>query len=164
MATCRVIISKIIARANDTVAEYQRMRTWFVWPDEDFPRSSTQKPRRNVIRDAVEASFRGQSPMSALSPLAELVTRITGRPAQNLSSGADLESGLGLNSLERVELLGALEDRYQIDLGEIKFAEAATVGDLEKILQQAGGSTLHHRRRLFTIRTGRYAGLRPGCE
>ncbi|MFY9904973.1 MAG: AMP-binding protein [Terriglobales bacterium] len=142
----QVIISKIIARANDTVAEYQRMRTWFVWPDEDFPRSSTQKPRRNVIRDAVEASFRGQSPMSALSPLAELVTRITGRPAQNLSSGADLESGLGLNSLERVELLGALEDRYQIDLGEIKFAEAATVGDLEKILQQAGGSTLHHRR------------------
>ena len=66
-------------RANETLAEYQRMRTWFVWPEEDFPRSSTQKPRRNVIRDAVEAGLRGQAPPNAASPLSELLTRITGR-------------------------------------------------------------------------------------
>ena len=42
---------------------------------------------------------------------------------------------LGLSSLERVELLGALEDRYQVDLSETKFASAATVGDLERLLQ-----------------------------
>jgi long-chain acyl-CoA synthetase len=50
------IVQAIVQRANETLAEYQRMRTWFVWPEEDFPRSSTQKPRRNVIRDAVEAA------------------------------------------------------------------------------------------------------------
>lgn len=130
-------VSNIVARANETLAEYQRMRSWFVWPEEDFPRSSTQKPRRNVIRDAVETSLRGQTPASAASPLAELLTRITGRPVQNPASDADLESGLGLSSLERVELLSALEDRYQIDLSDTKFASVATVGDLEKLLQQA---------------------------
>ncbi len=128
-------VKTIIARANETLAEYQRMRTWFVWPDEDFPRSATQKPRRNAIRDAVEASLRGQTGASAASPLSELLTRITGRPAQNLMPDANLESGLGLSSLERVELLSALEDRYQIDLSETKFANAATVGDLERLLQ-----------------------------
>jgi long-chain acyl-CoA synthetase len=133
-------VSKIIFRANETLAEYQRMRTWFVWPEQDFPRSSTQKPRRNVVRDAVEASLRGQAPARAASPLSELLTRITGRPAPNLTSDADLECGLGLSSLERVELLGALEDRYQIDLSETKFANTATVGDLEKLLQPAGSS------------------------
>ncbi len=46
-----------------------------------------------------------------------------------------MESGLGLSSLERVELLSALEDRYQIDLNETNFANAATIGDLEKLLQ-----------------------------
>ena len=136
----QIIVAKIIASANETLARYQRMRTWFVWPDEDFPRSSTQKPRRNVIRDAIEASLSGQPPASSASPLAELLTRITGRPQPNLSSDANLESGLGLSSLERVELLGALEDRYQIDLSESKFANTATVGDLEKLLQQASGS------------------------
>ncbi len=148
----------VVQRANETLAEYQRMRTWFVWPDEDFPRSSTQKPRRNVIRDAVEVGLRGESAANAAaaSPLAELLTRITGRsvqntqnptPSANLESGRELSS-LGLSSLDRVELLSALEDRYQIDLSETefetefetRFANAATVGDLEKLLQVERGT------------------------
>jgi len=135
-----IAVQDIVARANQTLAEYQRMRTWFVWPEEDFPRSSTQKPRRNAIRDAVEASLRGQAVVNGASPLAELLTRITGRAAQNLTPDANLESGLGLSSLERVELLSALEDRYQVDLSETKFANAATVGDLEKLLQGERGA------------------------
>jgi long-chain acyl-CoA synthetase len=138
-----VDVKTIVQRANETLAEYQRMRTWFVWPEEDFPRSSTQKPRRNVIRDAVEESLRGQALANAASPLSELVTRITGRSIQNMRSltpDANLENSLGLSSLERVELLGALEDRYQIDLSEAEFANAATVGDLEKLLQSERGT------------------------
>jgi long-chain acyl-CoA synthetase len=133
-----VDVKTIVQRANETLAEYQRMRTWFVWPEEDFPRSSTQKPRRNVIRDAVEAGLRGQAFANAASQLSELLTRITGRSIQNmqnLAPDANLESGLGLSSLERVELLSALEDRYQVDLSETEFANVATVGDVEKLLQ-----------------------------
>jgi long-chain acyl-CoA synthetase len=129
----------IVARANETLAEYQRLRSWFVWPEEDFPRSSTQKPRRNLIRDTVEtalaasAAGAGEGARST-QLLTELVTRITGRSTPALSPDANLESGLGLSSLERVELLSALEDRYQVDLSETQFANAATVGDLEKLL------------------------------
>ncbi len=129
------VMQTIVQRANETLAEYQHIRNWFIWPDEDFPRSSTQKPRRNVIRDAVEAGLRGQALANAASPLSELLTQITGRAAENVTPDANLESGLGLSSLERVELLSALEDRYQVDLSETEFAGAATVGDLEKLLQ-----------------------------
>ena len=139
-------LKTIVERANKTLAEYQRMRRWFVWPDEDFPRSATQKPRRNVIRDAVEASLRGQPAAEAASPLAELLMRITGRNMQNLAPDANLETGLGLSSLDRVELLSALEDRYQIDLSETRFANVATVGDLEKLLQ--GGRSVVGRQSL----------------
>jgi long-chain acyl-CoA synthetase len=129
----------IVARANETLAEYQRMRSWFVWPEEDFPRSSTQKPRRNLIRDTVGAALVGSAAGAddgahSTQLLSELLTRITGRPTPALSPDANLESGLGLSSLERVELLSALEDRYQVDLSETQFANAATVGDLEKLL------------------------------
>ena len=138
-ATPSDVVKTIVARANETLAEYQRMRAWFVWPDEDFPRSSTQKPRRNAIREAVEAALskhkNGQSLANTASPLSELLARITGRSMQNLTADANLESGLGLSSLERVDLLSALEDRYQVDLSETDFANAATVGDLEKLLQ-----------------------------
>ena len=42
---------------------------------------------------------------------------------------------MNLNSLDRVELLSALEDRYQLDLSETRFAAVNTVGDLERLLQ-----------------------------
>ena len=137
------VVSSIVQRTNETLAEYQRMRTWYVWPDQDFPRSSTQKPRRNVIRDVVEAALRGQSPRDAASPLAELLTRITGRNIQNIpdATATDLETGLGLSSLERVELLSAIEDRYQVELSETVFGSAATLGDLEKLIQSGRGNT-----------------------
>jgi long-chain acyl-CoA synthetase len=129
----------IVARVNDTLAEHQRMRSWFVWPEEDFPRTSTGKPRRNVIRDAVEAGRSGQTVTGSASALSELVARVTGRSPQGLAPEAGLESELGLSSLERVDLLGALEDRYQIDLSETRFASASTVGDLERLLQGKPG-------------------------
>jgi long-chain acyl-CoA synthetase len=139
----------IIQRANQTLAEYQRMRTWFVWPGEDFPRSATQKPRRNAIRDVAEAGLsregKGQGRADSAGPLPELLARITGRKVQsmaNLTSDVNLESGLGLSSLERVDLLSALEDRYQVDLSETNFAHAVTVGDLEKLLQEERGEGL----------------------
>jgi long-chain acyl-CoA synthetase len=132
-------VAGIVGRANETLAEYQRMRNWFVWPEEDFPRSATLKPRRNLIRDAVEAGLRGGPVSDAASPLVELLTRVTGRPTRELSSESTLATGLGLSSLERVALVGALEDRYQIDLSETNLANAVTVGDLESLIRGEKG-------------------------
>jgi long-chain acyl-CoA synthetase len=141
-----------VSRANQSLAEYQRMRNWFVWPEEDFPRTSTGKPRRNSIRDAVEASLRGQALAASASALSELIERVTGRSAQTLAPEAGLENELGLSSIERVELMGALEDRYQVDLSETKFASAATVGDLEKLLQEGRGERREFHYPLWTLR------------
>ena len=45
---------------------------------------------------------------------------------------------LQLTSIERVELLGAMEDRcnFQMDLSETAFSNAETIGDLERLVQQ----------------------------
>jgi long-chain acyl-CoA synthetase len=136
---CAVIILRdggdakaIVTRANQTLAEYQRMRDWYVWPEGDFPRTSTQKPRRNLIQQSVLAQEKsGAAPTSVL---ADLIANIRGGQGQ-VSSTANLEADLNLSSLDRVELLGALEDRYQMDLSEASFAAVQTVGDLERLLQ-----------------------------
>jgi long-chain acyl-CoA synthetase len=125
----------VVGRANETLAEYQRMRNWFVWPDEDFPRTSTQKPRSNVIQQVVLSRFGNQAANGiSSSPLVELIGSITGRPAAKSGRQANLETDLNLSSLDRVELMGALEDRYQVDLNENGFAAVKTVGDLENLL------------------------------
>lgn len=127
----------IVHRANRSLAEFQQMRRWFVWPEEDFPRSSTQKPRINVIQQAAQEQLAAPG-VSHAPPgtLAELIASVTGRPPAGLSPGASLAADLDLNSLDRIELLSALEDRYQIDLDETTFTAATTVGELERMLRE----------------------------
>ena len=142
---CAVLILKkdeadeaqIVDRANQSLAEYQRIRRWIVWPDEDFPRTSTQKPRRAEIAEAAQKVLSGngtQSPI-AKTALANLISQITKRSAGELSENARLDSDLNLSSLDRVELLSALEDRYHVDLSETRFSAVNTVGDLEGMLK-----------------------------
>src|SRR3954453_16084808 len=131
-------VKSVVQRANESLADYQRMRMWMEWPRQDFPRTSTQKPRRNVIAEALRASVNaGEKPLSGDgNPLADLISRISGRSVPELRPDATLDSYLGLNSLNRVELMSALEDRYQIDLSETRFNAVLTVSDIEQMLHR----------------------------
>jgi long-chain acyl-CoA synthetase len=127
----------IIENANRTLAEYQHIHRWIIWPGEDFPRTPTQKPRRAEIAEAARkmtSALEQDSPIPD-TPLSDLISRITKRPAPNLQQNARFDSDLNLTSLDRVELLSALEDRYQIDLSETRFSAINTVGDLERMLK-----------------------------
>jgi long-chain acyl-CoA synthetase len=136
-----------VAHANQTLAEFQKIRRWFAWPDDDFPRTSTQKPKLELIRRAAEARFNGGSaddtaPDSATrsGALEELVGSIAGRPI-SLKPGTHLEHDLNMSSLDRVELMAAIESRYQIDLGDREFGKVNTVADLENLLKKSAPET-----------------------
>ncbi len=68
--------------------------------------------------------------------LAELIARVTGRSIAPLTPDAKLDGNLNLSSMDRVELMSALEDRYQIDLNEANFTSVNTIGDLERLLRE----------------------------
>jgi long-chain acyl-CoA synthetase len=137
--------AEIIKRTNETLGDHQRIRHWLVWPEDDFPRTSTQKPRTNIIFERVradlaargeDAALKGGATGAAPGSLAELIAQVTGRQPETLRADANLAEDLNLNSLERVELMSAIEDRYQLDLDENNFTAAATVGELETILHR----------------------------
>jgi long-chain acyl-CoA synthetase len=132
-------LEAVVERANQSLAEFQRMRMWVRWPQEDFPRTNTQKPRRNLIAEfaARQILHAGGKDVASAgeSPVMELIGRITRRSVTGVNAEAALDSELGLSSLDRVELIGALEDRYQVDLSETRFSAARTVGDVEKMLR-----------------------------
>ncbi|MFQ5694550.1 MAG: AMP-binding protein, partial [Terriglobia bacterium] len=130
----------VVERANRALAGYQKIRRWFLWPEEDFPRTATLKPRLNVIQQVARAQV--QEHRAAAAPagsLAEVIERVTGRTPPPLSASARLESDLNLSSLERVELMSALEDRYQVELDETQFTSATKLGELEALLRRPGG-------------------------
>jgi len=137
--------SQAVTDANSKLGAHQQIRRWVVWPDSDFPRTSTQKPRQDLIaayaKTQLTSSGNGIVPRTAVeAAIADL-----GRKSPSLQS--TLEDDLNLSSIDRVDLLTALEQRYQVELDESRFAEAKTIADLERILQQASAAppeTRHH--------------------
>jgi long-chain acyl-CoA synthetase len=144
-APCAVLILRdkdldpmpAVQRANETLAEFQRIRYWLVWPDEDFPRTPTQKPQFSRIKEVAGRQLAGHGDRKAADGvLADLIEEISGRTVDRIAHNADLTKDLNLSSIERVELLSALEDRLQMDLDESLFTAANTVRELEDLLKQ----------------------------
>jgi long-chain acyl-CoA synthetase len=125
-----------IESANAGLAEYQRMRSWIVWPEPDFPRTNTGKPRLSVIAARVAQIINGPqargSSDAASSPLREVLSKF----AQTAAAANHLEKELNLSSLDRVELMSALEAKFHVELNETAFSNAKTVADVERLLQQ----------------------------
>ncbi|HXU21091.1 MAG TPA: 1-acyl-sn-glycerol-3-phosphate acyltransferase, partial [Verrucomicrobiae bacterium] len=136
-----------VQRANERLAPFQRMQHWFVWPDADFPRTPTQKPALGRIREAAEAALGGRrSGSSQAAPSGSIGELLKGISRGRLPSNES--ASLQLGSIERVELLSTLEDRYQVDLSETEFASANTIEALEKLIAQPsrGAVTVHYPR------------------
>lgn len=108
-------LTAAVQRANESLAEFQRIRQWTTWPEPDFPRTAGT---RKIIK----------------TQIAETASR----PSGSLS----LPSISELDSLGRVELLSTLEDQYQIELDEAAITETTTVADLEQLIRTGadGGS------------------------
>jgi long-chain acyl-CoA synthetase len=140
---------EVIAQANESLGRYQQLRRWFVWREDDFPRTATQKIRKHLVAERVRAHLNDEAGETPAVParafldiskrydaLGELVLQVSGEATSTLDVDAQLGTDLKLDSLGRVELLSALEERYQVEIDEAAFTDATTLGDIEKILYQ----------------------------
>jgi long-chain acyl-CoA synthetase len=132
-----------VQRANESLAEFQRIRHWLVWPNADFPRTTgTRKVIKAQVAEAVKTMLPSEQSKPAAAELAPalltlpVISRIAGAQAAALEPSAKLSDDLKLDSLGRVELLSALEDQYQIELDEAAITEATTIDDIERIVSQ----------------------------
>jgi long-chain acyl-CoA synthetase len=135
----------VINRANESLAPQQQVRRWIVWSGEDFPRTPTQKVRKRVIAEVVSTGLAGAVPAAGSfvvsaaghsNALAEIVSRIAKEAPARFDPSAKLGTDLKLDSLGRVELLSALEDRYQVEIDEAAFTGLTTLGEVEQIVRE----------------------------
>jgi long-chain acyl-CoA synthetase len=128
-------IDEILRRANSVLADHQRVRAAAVWTGGELPRTEgTRKLRRRELK----AWLSGQTstaPATRASGAAQVLERFA--PGRELGPETTIEA-LGLSSLERIELMMALEEKFQVTVDEVSFAQAATVGDLDRLVQPLG--------------------------
>jgi len=132
----------VVQRANETLAPYQRLQHFMVWPEPDFPRTpATGKVRKRQVAEAMARERGGAAPVSdRRGPLADVIASVSGVEPERLEPGLDLTTDLKLDSLGRVELLSALEDRYQVELDESSIGAVTTVRDVHRLLQSVGAN------------------------
>ena len=121
-----------VGKANASLAEYQHMARWILWPEPDFPRTATGKPRLNVIAARAAELLGGAAAPTSGNVLDDFLAEF----AAPGSAPKHLERELNLTSLDRVEVMSALEQRFQIELNESSFANARTVNEIEQLFQQ----------------------------
>ncbi|MGH9935238.1 MAG: non-ribosomal peptide synthetase, partial [Blastocatellia bacterium] len=136
-------VAEVVKRANAQLSQSQQIRRWFIWPEADFPRTPTRKVRKPIVKEAALARTSeapGAAPTSIRdSSLVELIASISGDPSIIVGkpdAKANLSADLKLDSLGRVQLLSALEDRYQIELDEAALTPETTLDDLERMIHE----------------------------
>ncbi len=103
-----------------------------MWPGGELPRTDgTRKLRRRELKAWV--SGQGAPPQrTGASGAAQVLQRFA--PGRDLGPDTTIEA-LGLSSLERIELMMALEETFQVTVDEVSFAGARTVADLDALLK-----------------------------
>jgi long-chain acyl-CoA synthetase len=124
----------VAREANSKLEDHQKIRRAVVWPDPELPRTEgTRKLKRAAIREWLRTGGKPHQEQPAADRLMALISKHAGRT--DLGSATTLEE-LGLSSLERVELMVALEDAFQTHIDEAAFSSARDVGQLRTLVEQ----------------------------
>jgi long-chain acyl-CoA synthetase len=132
----------VVREANSRLESHQKIRRALVWPQSQLPRTEgTSKLRRAAIREWVRTGLPPVSAPPAADTLATLVSKYAGRGDLFPTTTID---ELGLSSLERVELMVALEDAFQTRLDEKAFSDVRDVGQLRTLVDEASKGEGEH--------------------
>ena len=134
-----VDVDALVRQANTQLADHQRIRRILVWPEPVLPRTEgTRKLKRAIVRQWANSDGAPRLVQQGTDQLAALVAKYAGRA--DLGPGTTLEE-LGLSSLERVELMVALEDAFQTRIDEGAFAGARDLSALQAVVKSSVETT-----------------------
>jgi long-chain acyl-CoA synthetase len=131
----------VVAAATARLADHQRIRGVSPWTTGPLPRTEgTRKLKRAAIRQWVDAGAAPEAAPASGDGLQSVLSRFA---AGRVVSGDTTLEALGLSSLERVELMVALEDKFQTRIDETRFAGARTLDELKTMIEAGpAGATL----------------------
>jgi long-chain acyl-CoA synthetase len=140
----------VVRGANAKLGDHQKIRASAVWPGQQLPRTEgTRKLKRRELRNWLLEESAGRGTATPGSGHARDVPGVLARfaPGRTIGPATTIDE-LGLTSLERVELMMALEETFQVTVDETAFTTSMTVADLERLVAppdwapKAGGTAI----------------------
>jgi long-chain acyl-CoA synthetase len=139
-------VAAIVRDTNVKLSAIQQIRGWSIWPDDEFPTTPTQKVKKRLVIDRLLTMGRveqarsvvgDQAATRTLTDVERVITQVANLPPAAVHPAATLSADLGLDSLGRVDLLGAIEEELGAYVDEAALEANATVAELEKMVAAA---------------------------
>jgi long-chain acyl-CoA synthetase len=158
IVNAKEVIRFDIESLSSQIASTKRIASYEIW-QQDLPRTTTRKIKRFEIEKKVKAGqslkTTNDSDMSVEQPLTpeetdwleqpavrralEIVREAVRNPPKVLRPSHNLELDLGLDSMQRVELLSQVEEHIGGNVAESQLAEIYTIRDLvDSVLHSTG--------------------------
>ncbi len=140
---------------SETLPPYQRIAVLHFW-DRELPKTSTLKAKRNLIRETVVAeepsasdkrlrllaaeqaegvSFEAtRSNTEAAAVVRDVIAAQCRRPAESVKPHMHLLLDLGIDSIGKMDLLGVVEARFRMHIGDEAAAKVNRVQDLFNLI------------------------------
>jgi long-chain acyl-CoA synthetase len=136
--------SAAIREANGRLADHQQIQGSTLWPEEDFPRSHTQKAKKHLVLEFATKAAREKGPAPTTGPkvgdevsnLQRIVAQVSSLPPAEIGGDKSLGDDLSIDSLGRVELLSAIEQELGIYVEDGQVGPRTTVAELERLLAE----------------------------
>lgn len=157
IVNAKEVIRYDIESLSSQIATTKRVNSYEIW-QEDLPRTTTRKIKRFEVQKRVKANqakkLSDDADLTAEKPLSpeenawleqsdvqralKILREASHSAPANLRPTQNLELDLGLDSMQRVELLSRLEEELGGDVEESQLAEIYTIKDLiDAVLQSA---------------------------
>ena len=131
-------IERIVRDANARLDDHQKIRRAMIWPEPELPRTEgTRKLKRAAVREWVKNGGTPRLAQQGADQLTALLAKYAGRA--DIAPETTIEE-LGLSSLDRVELMVALEEAFQTRVDESAFANARDLGQLRTLMAHSSAS------------------------
>ncbi|HTH01605.1 MAG TPA: AMP-binding protein [Vicinamibacterales bacterium] len=135
-------LDDLVRQANAQLQDHQKIRAAVAWTRGELPRTEgTRKLKRRELKQWLTATRdRAAEITTSRQSGGPTVESVIARfaPGRAIQASTTIDE-LGLSSLERVELMMALEESLQCTVDETKFAAATTVADLQELTRPIEG-------------------------
>jgi len=139
----------IVSGANQRLQPQQRIASWTVWPEPDFPRSALMKPKLAQIEarvaagiatpDRVAAPPRSLDDVLAIEERQQRIAALANYIVAGGGGDLSLVRGAGLSSLALIELLAHLEKQSGRTLDHAALDESITLSGLRALVTNHEG-------------------------
>jgi long-chain acyl-CoA synthetase len=144
---------EIINCANSRLDTLHRITGYTIWNYPEFPKTTTLKIRKFAVREELKKGAEGSADKSghdSLLNLLNLLARVTGTSAGEIREESLLVADLGLTSIDRLELVNALEQEFRLDIEDSQIGPLTKVSDLRRIIARREKLARHGHFRFWT--------------